>query len=157
MGADSSTKKLKQKAIRYCDYQDRSEHEVRQKLRQWEATSSQSEEIIKQLKSLNLLNEERFATNYAKGKFRLKKWGKRKIRQGLEYKQVPSPLIDQALQQIDEQQYQATLKKLLHQKSQRINESNLFYKRGKTARYAIQKGYAPALVWSMVKNILPKE
>src|SRR5690606_17889250 len=89
-----------EKMEHYCAYQERSQQEVRDKLYSLGLRSADIEEIIADLIQNNFLNEERFAAAYAQGKFRMKSWGKLKIKQGLKLKRVSDKLIVKALNQI---------------------------------------------------------
>ena len=90
-----------QKAEAYCAYQERSQYEVRGKLISLGIYHQELEQIILNLLETNFLNEERFANAYARGKMRMKSWGKNKIKQGLKFKQVSPPLIKKALQNLN--------------------------------------------------------
>ena len=89
----NDAKTAKSKAEAYCAYQERSQYEVRGKLISLGMRNQELEEIILHLIETNFLNEERFAKAYAQGKLRVKGWGKNKIKQGLLFKQVSTPLI----------------------------------------------------------------
>ena len=67
----------------YCSYQERCQQEVRDKLYQWKLSDEKAELIIKQLIEDDFINDERFAINFARGKFRIKKWGRIKIKSEL--------------------------------------------------------------------------
>ena len=93
------------KARGYCAYQERSQQEVRSKLYEWGLWKEVVEEVIVKLINDNFLNEERFALAYAGGKFRIKKWGKIKIQQGLKLKGVSEYCIKKAFASIDYDDY----------------------------------------------------
>ena len=77
---DSMTKEeALDKMQRYCGYQDRCHQEVRTKLLTLKIYGDLLEEIMSDLISEGYLNEERFARNYARGKYRIKGWGKIKL------------------------------------------------------------------------------
>jgi regulatory protein len=143
----------KVKAEHFCAYQERSQHEVRTKLYTFELRYSDIEEIISDLIQDNFLNEERFATTYALGKFRIKNWGKHKIRQGLKLKQVPEKLINKVLKQLDESAYSDTLKKLLIKKADLLREADIFKRNYKIMQYALGKGYERDLIAEVLKEI----
>ena len=105
------------------------------------------EEIISTLISSGYLKEERFASAFAGGKFRIKKWGKKKIRLALQGKQVSEPLIRKALAEIDEKDYQKTLREIIASKSKLIKEKNALKKKYKIASYAISRGFESEKVW----------
>jgi len=112
------------------------------------------DEIISIVITENYLNEERFAIHYAGGKFRMKYWGKNKIKQALKYKQVSDYCIKKALQKIDSAAYEKTFQKLAEQKLKTLkSEKNIFIKKRKLQDFLLQKGYESDLVREVVKEI----
>jgi regulatory protein len=142
----------RQKIYRYCAYQERSHHEVRDKLYSYGLFKDEVEEVLSQLITEGFLNEERFAKAFAGGKFRMQKWGRIKIIHELEARGLTPNCIKAGLKEIDEQSYLITLRELLNRKAGETSEENIFVKRDKLARYAIQKGFEPELVWSIIKD-----
>lgn len=141
-----SREQAKIKAESYCAYQERSQFEMRNKLYEWGLHETDVEEIISELIGQNFLNEERFALAYTLGKFRVKAWGRIKIRQGLKLKRVPDKLIIKSLKIIDEKDYMEKLRQLLEKKSDTIREKEPFKLRYKLMRYAASKGYEQELI-----------
>lgn len=152
-----SPEKALVKAQKYCAYQERSQQEVRDKLYSWGLHRKDVEHIVSELISSNFLKEERFASAFAGGKFRVKKWGRNKIKIALEQKKVSEPLIKKALKEISDKDYQKALKEVLTSKAKSISETNPFKKNYKLASYAISRGYEPELVWEMVREVLGDE
>jgi regulatory protein len=138
------------RARRYCAFQERSQQEVRDKLYGWGLHWKEVEELLAALVSEGYLKEERFAHAFVGGKFRIKKWGRNKIRQALKVKQVSEPLIRQALKSIDETDYRKSLAKILRERSARLKEENPMKRRQSIARYAIQRGFEPEIVWELL-------
>ena len=68
---------------RFCAYQERSPNEIRLKLGRKGLHEGQIEAVIEHLTSHNFLNEQRFVEAYVQGKFKIKGWGKQKIKAGL--------------------------------------------------------------------------
>jgi regulatory protein len=137
------------KLMQYCAYRDRSQKEVEEKLREMRMIPQACEQIIIKLMQENFLNEERFARSFARGKFRIKKWGRIKIKQELKYKEIGSPLIKLALTEIDEDEYYKTLIELAEKKVVLIKEKNAFKKKQKLINYLLQKGYESSLVYEV--------
>lgn len=136
-----------QKIRQYCAYQERNHHEVNEKLYSFGLYKDQVEELISKLIEENFLNEERYAIAYAGGKFRMKDWGKNKIKYGLKQQQVSDYCIKKALKLIDEEEYEQKLKKLFDIKEKTLkSEKNIFVKRKKIQQYLIQKGYETSLI-----------
>ncbi|MFY0651372.1 MAG: regulatory protein RecX [Cyclobacteriaceae bacterium] len=148
------TTEARNKLMRYCAYQERSQKEVRQKLYDLGIYYEQAEELIAELISENFLNEERFAKAYAGGKFRVKKWGRNKIQLGLKQHDISEYCIQKSLQEIDQQDYLETLERMVSTKNEQLNEANDFVRRNKLAKHAISKGYEPDLVWGIVKSLV---
>ena len=69
---------------RYCAFQERCQSEVEERLRSMGVLPEAQAELVADLMANGFLNEERFARAFARGKFRIKGWGPRKIAQGLQ-------------------------------------------------------------------------
>ena len=147
-----SREQAKIKAESYCAYQERSQFEIRNKLYEWGLHQRDVEEIISELIELNFLNEERFALAYSLGTFRIKGWGKIKIRQGLKLKRIPDKLIIKSLKSIEYDDYLMMLKKILQKKSNTISEKDPFKKRYLLTRFASSKGYESDLITDLLIN-----
>lgn len=147
---EQSLPKIKQ----YCAYQERCHAEVRDKLYSFGLHKNEVEEIISTLITENYLNEERFAIHFAGGKFRMKQWGKIKIKQALKFKQVSDYCIRKALKEIDVHEYEKTFQKLVQQKLKTLkSEKNIFIKKRKLQDFLLQKGFETQLVREAV-NLL---
>lgn len=141
-----------QKARHYCGYQERSHSEVKEKLYSYGLRKTDVEEILSSLIEDNYLNEERFAAQFAGGKFRMKQWGRVKIKYELKQKRVSEYCIKKAMKEIDEDDYQKTLEKLASTKWDSIKGEgvNHFVKMSKTTDYLLQKGFESDLVRAAV-------
>lgn len=148
---------LRAKIERYCAYQERSHREVRNKLYELGARSSEVDELLTELITSNFLNEERYARAFAGGKFRMKKWGRIKIVQALEAQDLSANCIRLGLSEIDEQDYHRTLREVLGKKNDTFDEENVFVRRDKLSKYAIQKGFEPDLVWKVLRELVPDQ
>lgn len=136
----------------FCAYQERSQQEVRNKLYTWGLSSYDVESIISQLIEDNFLNEERFALAYAIGKFKMKGWGKYKIKQGLKFKGVSEPLIKIALKKIQPDEYYQKLNDIIHKKRLTLKETDPYKIRFKLSQYAISRGYETELIREIIDN-----
>lgn len=144
----------KQKIEAYCAYQDRCHYEVSSKLSQWGITGEQKEQLIADLIVNRFLDEERFAESYVSGKFRIKHWGKIKIKQHLKSKFVPEYCIQKAVNQIDGNEYISTLKQLAERKSNELKpEKDPWKKKAKIIRYLVSKGYEQDLIYDVVGEL----
>jgi regulatory protein len=140
------------KAAMFCAYQERTQQEVRDRLKEWGIFGDDAEEVIAELIQQNYLNEERFAKSFAGGKFRVKGWGKRKIKQQLQQRGISGYNLDQAMKEIGPDDYRATLTALLDKKRQLIRDDNPLVVKQKLVRYALSKGYESDLIFSVLGN-----
>jgi len=140
-----------QKIRQYCAYQERCHSEVKDKLYGYGLNRREVDEILSTLIEENYLNEERFAIQYAGGKFRMKQWGRVKIKYSLRQKQVSEYCIKKALASIPETDYHRTLQKLFDEKKKTLrSEKNLFVKKRKLQDHLVQKGYELPLIHSLL-------
>jgi regulatory protein len=148
--AEQAVPKIKQ----YCAYQERCHAEVRDKLYSFGLRKTEVEEIISELITENYLNEERFAIHFAGGKFRMKQWGKIKIKQALKAKQVSDYCIRKALKEIDSKEYQKTFQKLGEQKLKTLkSERNIFIKKRKMQDFLLQKGFEMEMIREAINRL----
>ncbi len=142
--------KLKQ----YCSYQERCHAEVKEKLFTYGVYKNDADEIICKLIEENYLNEERFALMFAGGKFRIKHWGKVKIKNELKQKGISDYCLKKALAAIDKDAYQKTLYKLADLKLKTLkSEKNIFIKKRKLQDHLLMKGYEADLVRTIVNEL----
>lgn len=136
----------------WCAYQERAQQDARNKLYELGMWEEAVENIIVKLIEDNFLNEERFAMQFARGKFAIKKWGRIKIRQELKQKRVSDYCLKKALQQIDETDYINTLKKLIETKRKLIKEPNKIKLQYKLMNYVLSKGYEKDIVFDVLNS-----
>jgi len=142
-----------EKMKNWCAYQERSQFEVRNKLFEYGIFNEEAENIISQLIQENFLNEERFALAFARGKFRIKRWGRIKIKLELKQHKVSDYCITKALKQIDGNEYFATLEKIIEKKTKEIKESNKIKKQYKIIKYAMSRGYEQDIIMDAIKKL----
>ena len=138
----------------YCAYQERCHSEVRGKLLELGFRGDKLEEAIAALIADNFLNEERYARQYCGGKFRVNKWGRRKITEELKKKKVSDYCIRKGLKEIDEQEYRNTVQQLAEKKAATINGvQNEWIRKQKLQRYLMQKGYEADIVNDVLQTL----
>jgi regulatory protein len=149
-----TTEQALQKLRHYCSYQERCHSEVRSKLYQLGVSKKFHDELIAELIQQNYLNEERFAIAFARGKFKMNQWGKRKIVQALKEKHISDYCIKIALKQIAENDYVETIKKLAKKKFESLNGEKNSIKKNKVSEYLIAKGFEPKMVLHHLDTML---
>lgn len=148
-----SEEQVVRKLESFCAYRERCESEIKQKLYQLAVDEKENDFYINYLKENNFLNEERFVSAFARGKFNIKSWGKRRIIQELQHKRIDSKKIQQSIEQIDEGIYFMRLQDLLEKKNKKIKETDTFKKKQKLMLYAVQKGYEMELINEALKEL----
>ncbi len=147
-------KVILKKAANYCVYQERTQDEVRKRLRDWKVYGDDAEEIIAWLITENYLNEERFAKAFAGGKFRVKKWGKNRILAELKARKISKYNLDQAIKEIPFEDYVLTLENLIIKKTEDVKtEPNFLKRKQKVFNYLISKGFESNLILETIKTL----
>lgn len=144
---------IKRKLEQYCVYQDRCHKEVEQKLKEFSLIPEAKEIILLSLMENNFLNEERFAKSFARGKFRIKNWGKQRIIRELKFREISAYNIKTALKEIDEDEYLKTIYKITENRNSIINETNIYKKKIKLIDFLIRKGFENDLIYKTVNEI----
>jgi regulatory protein len=110
--------------------------------------------ILLHLMQSNFLNEERFAKSFARGKFRIKCWGKQRIVRELKFKNISAYNIKTALKEIDELEYLNTIYRITENKNTIIKEENVFKRKRKLIDFLMRKGYESDLIYKTVNEIV---
>lgn len=148
-----SLDKAKVNIQKYCAFQERCHQEVRYKLIEHGIYGDLLEELISDLISDNFLDEERFARTFARGKFRMKQWGRNKIKQELKSRDVSAYSINEAMKEIDENLYIESIKGILLKKENTTKFKNKYDRIKKLTDYALSKGYE----YGIIQKILTGE
>ena len=156
MGEELKEKNARQKMEFYCSYQERCHQEVQEKLYSYGLSEKERNQIIVHLIEHNFLNEERFARSFARGKHRIKHWGKIRIVNELKQRQISSPNIKCALTEIPEEEYQDTFDKLAEKHWETIRETNALKKKKKFCDYLLRKGWESNLVYGKMKELIKR-
>ncbi|CAM3652504.1 regulatory protein RecX [Flavobacterium chungbukense] len=146
-------KEALQKLEHFCAYQERCHEEVVSKLYSLKMTSDEIDTIIVKLIEDNFLNETRFACSFARGKHRIKNWGKIRITNELKARQISSANINLALKEISTEEYFETFENLAERCWNNLSESNSLKKRKKFCDYMLRRGYENNLVYEKVKEL----
>ena len=141
MKKEMSAEEARLKAEAYCSLSEHCKSEVLGKLQQWGAPEKTWEAILNHLEKERYVDESRYATFFVRDKYRFNQWGRIKIAQALRMKHIPSACIDEAMEEIDEQEYLNILTSLLKKKVRSIKESNDYERNGKLVRFAAGHGY----------------
>lgn len=143
-----------QKLMNYCAYRERCHKEVEAKLKELRMIPEAQALIIYKLLQENFLNEKRFSQSFARGKFRIKKWGKVRIVRELKFREISKYNIESALKEIDEASYLQTLDTLAHKKWGLLHGETQNKARKRLTDHLLYKGFEPHLVYEKVREFL---
>ena len=138
---------IKRKLEHYCAYQDRCHKEVEQKMWEFNLIPEAKELILLSLMKDDFLNEERFSKSYARGKFRIKNWGKQRIVRELKFRDISAYNIKTALKEIDETEYLKTLYSITENRNEVISEPNVYKRKKKLIDFLMRKGFENDLIF----------
>ena len=147
---DEAKKKLEY----YCAYQERCHKEVRQKLKDMHMIPEAIDIIVVHLLEHNFLNEERFAKTFVSGKFKIKRWGRRRLTLELKKKDISKVNVNQALSEINEAEYIEVFNDLAEKRLPFINETNKIKKKKKLTDYLLYRGWESHLVYEKVNQLI---
>ena len=151
-----SIEEIKRKLERYCVYQDRCHKEIETKLREFVLIEEAKNQIILHLMEHNFLNEERFSKSFARGKFKIKRWGKQRIIRELKFRDITAYNINTALKEIDEETYLNTITEIAEKRNRLIKESDIYKRKKKLSDFLMRKGYEFELIYSTVTEVIKK-
>mgnify|MGYP003576398081 CR=1 FL=1 len=146
-------KEALQKLEHFCAYQERCHDEVVSKLYSLKMTSDEIDNIVVQLIEGNFLNETRFACSFARGKHRMKSWGKIRITNELKARNISSTNINLALKEISSEEYFETFENLAERCWKGLSENNTLKKRKKFCDYMLRRGYESNIVYEKAKEL----
>ena len=141
MKRECTVEEARLKAETYCAMSEHCTDDVCRKLEQWGAPLTAYDSILEHLKKEKYVDDRRYAIAFVRDKYRFNQWGRIKIAQALRMKHIPSACIDEAMEEIDEQEYLNILTSLLKKKVRSIKASNDYERNGKLVRFAAGHGY----------------
>jgi len=137
----------------YCSLQERCRWDVKQKLLVWGVLNNLIPNIIMKLMDEDYINEERYARAFCRGKFRIKRWGRKKIEFELKKKCLSDDHINIGMEEIGSNEYLEELERQIDKKNNLIKEKSFFNKRNILANYLIDRGFEFQLVWDSINRI----
>jgi len=141
-------------AASYCSMAERCIYDVRKKIAAAGASPETEERIIAHLLKEKFIDEARYCRSFVRDKFRFNRWGRIKISYELQNKRISDSLINEAITDIDEEEYESVLLDLLQDKKRTVkgqSDRDIF---AKLYRFAISKGFESDLTVQQLKKNL---
>ena len=152
-GNTLSPKDALKRAAALCSRQEYCTGDIHKKLIQWGLEEDEANQVISQLVKESFLDDSRYAGQYTRDKFKFNGWGKIKITHALRQKGITRALIDEALNQLNQEEYVESCRLLLRKKSQSIKDKNQYSRKGKLYRFAAGRGFEPDLIHRILNEL----
>lgn len=148
-----TVQEAQKKLEHYCAYQERCHQEVVQKLKSLNMIPEAIDQIIGQLISDNYLNETRFAQSFARGKFRIKKWGKVRIIRELKARQISEFNIKIGLKEISTEEYDLVFETVFQKIRQTVEHNTPIVQKKKIADYLLYRGWEKQKIYDALRGL----
>ncbi len=149
-------KRLLDKAEQMCVSRERCLMDIETKLHQWDTPAHWIENIGETLIKNNFINEERYCRAFVKDKIRFNKWGKIKIKVALKQKGISETDIEKGFREIDDEDYNKMVDRLLQEKWKTLKGRN-FEKKAKAARFLQSRGFESEMIFDAIDKITRNE
>jgi len=143
------------KLMQICSRQEKCKNDIHQKLKMWNIEDNSAETIIESLVNQNFIDEQRYASAFAKDKYRFNKWGKQKIRFQLSAKNISDSHIYTAISEIDEKVYFLIIEKEIAAKLRNTKAKSDWELKAKIMQFAQSRGYEIEIVEKILNKVLP--
>ena len=144
---------LLNKAATYASRCEHCESEVREKLLIWGGSNEETEKIIAYLVEERYIDNQRYANSYTRDKFRFNHWGKYKISMMLRSKDIGNDVIEEALNQIEEEEYLEKLEQIIKDKLRSLKYSSEYEKKGKLFKFAQSRGFESSAISKVIDGL----
>ena len=145
----------KLKLQNWCAYRDRSSYETLEKIKSYSLKLEEEQALLASLMGDNFINDERFVSSFVSGKFRIKKWGRTKIKAHISIHKVDPALLNKSLSEIDDKEYLEAIDYWLQKKwSSLKSEKDPWKKKQKTIQYVASKGFELDLILDRWKKAI---
>ena len=111
--------------------------------------------MISHLIQHDYLNETRFAVLYVRGKFSIKKWGKKRIVNELKLRKITNYNIDKGLKQISEKDYKHTFDTLAQKRWEELKKKkeSTEKRKKKWVQYLQYRGWENDLIFGALRKL----
>ena len=116
-------------------------HDINEKLYRWGISNTDSERIIDYLLDEKYIDEARYAQAYTNDKLRFSHWGRIKIKSMLRMKHISDRDINNAFDNITEEEYESILRDIIKGKTKSEGDAEDYASRAKIIRFALQRGF----------------
>lgn len=141
------------KARSLCARQEQCRKDILLKLSRWDISGSDAEQILSTLEQEGFIDHLRYAKSFTIDKVKFNRWGKIKIRWMMRQKEIPEDIIEIAITQIDEDDYENLLRNELEKKIKTFRSKSEAEKKAKLIQFATQRGFEYEIIYKVVKKL----
>ena len=128
------------RAASLCSRGEHAEAEMHRKLRQWGAETGDADRVVEWLVDNGFIDNSRYAHAFVYDKLRLNG--------------VAGDVVEEAMAEIDDDEYVANLRTLLAAKSRTLTVADPYKRKASLMRYGASRGYEPSLVLKVMAGIV---
>lgn len=130
-----------QRAASLCSGSEHCISDIEEKLHRWGVAKADAKRVIDTLIDEKYIDEIRYATAYTRDKLRFSHWGRIKIRTMLRAQRISEADINNAFDNIDQEEYLGILESIISKKRQTMDDAESYASRAKLIRFAMQRGF----------------
>lgn len=127
--------------------------DIRKKMANWELPDGCEERIIRRLTEERYIDESRYAKAFTRDKFRYNGWGTKRIERELSLKGIAGNLIEEAKAEIDDEENDDMLRKLIKSKQRTVKGKSEYEVKAKLMRYALSKGFTMDSIYRIIGDL----
>ncbi|MFP4061009.1 MAG: regulatory protein RecX [Bacteroidales bacterium] len=142
------------RAMKLCSRSETCTFDMRQKLTQWLIQEEDVEKILEELTRQSFIDDNRYAKALVKDKTYLNKWGKQKTRYFLKMKNIGDKTIQDALDEIQQDEYQNMVEKELHKKFFTLKNHPPLKQKSSLVSFGQNRGYEFELIMNIVEKLI---
>lgn len=124
-----------------CAGSEHCSYEITEKMRKWDVDDETQVRVMAYLTRERYVDDERYCRFFVRDKIRFNKWGRRKVKQALYQKHIPTDISRPILDEVPDDEYLAVLKPLLKSKARTVKAKSEYEKNMKLIKYAMSRGF----------------
>lgn len=154
MFIDKNLEKAKNAAFRLLKFRERSEKELRDRLKKKKFDNSVIEETIRYLKKIDLLNDSNFAAKWAESRIK-KPYGAKRIIYELKQKGIETKIIDKTLADIKSRYNEYDLARQILESRIKTSkkDQDLFKTKARLYNFLIRRGFSYDVAADALENL----
>lgn len=144
-------KRAKDRALNFLSYRDRSEKEIRTKLKDVGYEEKIIDWVIAELKRLKFLDDQRFAHSFAQSQMIIRPMGEYFLKRELKQKGLDAELIEQTVEKVYEEKDQVSVAlELAQQRKKRYANVDVMKAKKRVSDFLLRRGFS----WDIVSEVL---